>query len=103
MGGTLRGLAHRALVSQVEAPVRLRFEASFSGGHDDTVASMKLSVDGLPLACDTGGNTPLMGEDGDVSLYCNFPTAGPSTTAAVRHVELTSSHAQYADYRFGTR
>ena len=84
-------------------PVRLRFEADFSGGHDDTVASMKLAIDGEPLACDTGSKTHLMGEDGDVSLQCDFSTAAKSAAAGVLHVELIWSHAQYTRYQFVTR
>src|SRR5262245_61988655 len=59
---------------------RYRFRANFSGGHDDTTASMTLTVDGAPLACDAGSKTSLQGEDGDVTLECRFPR--PKTVGA---------------------
>ncbi len=75
---------------------RYRFKADFSGGHDDTMASMALSLDGAPLACDEGSKTSLMGEDGDVSLECRFsvPQSGGSP---VLKVVVKWSHAQYTD------
>jgi len=75
---------------------RYRFKAEFSGGHDDTMASMALNLDGAPLACDEGSKTQLMGEDGDVSLECRFSI--PETAGAhVLKVVLKWSHAQYTD------
>lgn len=73
---------------------RWRFMAEFSGGHDDTSASMTLTLDGVPLHCDEGSKTRLFGEDGNVSLVCRFPVRG-SPAAPTLAVALLWSHAQY--------
>jgi hypothetical protein len=73
-----------------------RFKAEFSGGHDDTSASMKLTIDGAPLDCETGSKTKLFGEDGDVSLECHFRVGGHAGPQPVLGVALLWSHAQYA-------
>ena len=79
---------------------RFRFQAHFTGGHDDTSASMVLTLDDAPLACDAGSKTRLFGEDGDVSLVCRFSIAGRAGSAAggrvMLGVALLWSHAQYA-------
>lgn len=72
-----------------------RFVVHFVGGHDDTSASFKAFEDGQPLACDKASKLSLFGEDGEVSLYCNF---SPKQDAASPHVVSFSvlwSHAQY--------
>jgi hypothetical protein len=74
---------------------RLRFKADFSGGHDDTEASMALTLDGAPLACDPGSKTRLFGEDGDVSLECRLVLAGPAGTQRVLGAKLRFSHAEF--------
>jgi hypothetical protein len=77
---------------------RFRFKVDFSGGHDDTMASMTLSLDGAPLACEQGSKTQLMGEDGDVSLECRFSLPGAAGTKRILGVALKWSHAQYTDF-----
>ena len=77
---------------------RFRFRASFSGGHDDTMASMTPMLGGTPLPCDEGSKTSLVGEDGDVSLECRFRMAHTPGTPPVLHVRLQWSHAQYTDF-----
>jgi hypothetical protein len=84
------------------ATPRFRFKANFSGGHDDTMASMTTTLDGAPLACDPGSKTSLMGEDGDVSLECRFSLAPAAGTKHVLQVLLKWSHAQYTDFEFVT-
>jgi hypothetical protein len=74
---------------------RWRFKADFSGGHDDTSASMTLTLDEAPLECATGSKTRLFGEDGDVSLVCHFRVPGASGTRPTLGVALLWSHAQY--------
>lgn len=71
-----------------------RFKADFAGGHDDTSASMTLTLNGEPINCDEGSKTRLFGEDGNVSLLCRFHVRGaaPPPTLAVA---LLWSHAQY--------
>jgi hypothetical protein len=72
-----------------------RFEAFFSGGHDDTSASMSLTLDGAPLDCEEGSKTRLFAEDGDVSLMCRFHLRGVAGERLIVGVDLLWSHAQY--------
>ena len=81
-------------------PMRLRLKVNFSGGHDDTMASMTTSLDDTPLVCDKGSKTSLMGEDGDVSLDCGFVVAEKPGTKKVLRVKVSWSHAQYVDFEF---
>ncbi|MGQ0698022.1 MAG: hypothetical protein ACT4PZ_07240 [Panacagrimonas sp.] len=81
---------------------RFRFKANFSGGHDDTMASMTPALDGSPLVCDEGSKTDLFGEDGDVSLECRFSMTEKAGTKHVLGVKLKWSHAQYTDFQFGS-
>jgi hypothetical protein len=74
------------------------FSAQFSGGHDDTLASMTPSLNGQPLACLGGSKTRLMGEDGEVGLHCHFAVAGDEGVAPVLKVLLKWSHAQYVNF-----
>ena len=77
---------------------RFRFKVDFSGGHDDTMASMALELDGSPLGCEPGSKTQLMGEDGDVSLECRFAARGAASAPGVLTVRVKWSHAQYTDF-----
>jgi hypothetical protein len=72
-----------------------RFKADFSGGHDDTSASMTLTIDEAPLECEAGSKTRLFGEDGNVSLVCHFRLSGAAGKPPVLGVALLWSHAQY--------
>ena len=72
-----------------------RFKADFAGGHDDTSASMMLTLDGAPLDCEAGSKTRLFGEDGDVSLVCRFRVRGAAGVPLLLGVSLLWSHAQY--------
>jgi hypothetical protein len=74
---------------------RWRFKADFAGGHDDTSASMTLTLDEVPLECKPGSKTRLFGEDGDVSLVCRFRVRGAAGARPVLGVALLWSHAQY--------
>lgn len=77
------------------AAQRYRFRAEFSGGHDDTMASMRATLDGAALPCDDGSKTELMGEFGDVGLECRF-LAPPQADAQGRFkVALRWSHADF--------
>jgi hypothetical protein len=71
-----------------------RFIALFSGGHDDTMAAMKIQLDGAPGECGAGSKPELMGEDGNVSLLCKLPAGRHAVT-----VNLRWSHAQYEGFR----
>jgi hypothetical protein len=71
------------------------FKADFAGGHDDTSASMTLTLDDAPLACEAGSKTRLFGEDGNVSLVCRFRVRSAAGARPVLGVALLWSHAQY--------
>ncbi len=77
-----------------------RFKANFSGGHDDTMASMTPTLGGMPLTCEPGSKTRLMGEDGDVSLECKFSISETAGKSMILRVVLKWSHAQYTDHEF---
>lgn len=80
-------------------PQRLQFIARFSGGHDDTRASIVTELDDQPLACDTGSKKELFGEDGEVSLNCGFAVPAGAKGDARFKVTIRWSHAQYTDAR----
>lgn len=71
-----------------------RFVAHFSGGHDDTKAVLRPTLDGRPLDCESGSKTRLFAEEGDISLDCRFSTP-PSGEAVRFDVLLTWSCADY--------
>jgi hypothetical protein len=75
---------------------RFRFQANFSGGHDDTEASMVPRLDGKDLSCDDGSKLYLFGEDGDVSLECRF-TLQADSRQHVLEVTISWTHADYTD------
>jgi hypothetical protein len=79
---------------------RFGFKTNFSGGHDDTTASMTATLNGLPLACEDGSKTSLMSEDGDVSLKCKFSVTEKAGTQLVLKVKVSWRHAQYTDFEF---
>jgi hypothetical protein len=74
---------------------RLRFKADFSGGHDDTEASIAFTMDGMPLSCSQGSKTRLFGEDGDISLECHFVLPGPAGTRRLLGVTVKFRHAEF--------
>ena len=76
----------------------LVFRAVFDGGHDDTMASLTARLDGVPIDCDAGSKTELMGEFGTVKLECRVTPAGTAGSVHVLDVSLAWSHAQYARY-----
>jgi hypothetical protein len=85
----------RVLTCPLAAGRAWRFTAGFSGGHDDTSASLAVTLDGQPAACGAGSKTSLFGEDGDVSLHCRIDAAGAARTLVVT---VLWSHAQYRDF-----
>ncbi len=86
---------------------RSEFVTRFSGGHDDTSASINTSLDGQPLACETGSKKDLFAEDGDVSLYCRFVVdaqpQGASGSEARLQVTIHWSHAEFTDFQLADR
>lgn len=77
-----------------------RFTVDFSGGHDDTSASISATLDGQPKACEDGSKTSLFGEDGDVSLNCRIHAADRAIAMHTLVVTVLWSHAQYRDFVF---
>jgi hypothetical protein len=75
-----------------------RFVVTFQGGHDDTRASFKAFEDGQPLVCDKGSKPSLFGEDGEVSLYCNFSLRHDAGSRHAVSFSVLWSHAQYDRY-----
>lgn len=74
------------------APQRYRYEVHFSGGHDDTKASLSPALDGSPIACDPArSKLRLFGEEGDVSLACEFE----ARAASVFIVRVLWHHCQH--------
>ncbi len=90
-------------ISVAAVPLSLRFKANFSGSHDDTMASMTATVDGEALTCNTGSKTELMGEDGDVSLFCDFKILAKASKPKVLKVVLSWRHAQYEGFELEAR
>jgi hypothetical protein len=95
-GGDLRNIS--CTLNTPSTARRFRFKVDFSGGHDDTMASMLLKLDGSPLACEPGSKTQLMGEDGDVSLECSFSVPNAASAPRELTVLVKWSHAQYTDF-----
>jgi hypothetical protein len=82
---------------------KLRFKVNFSGGHDDTSARLEPSIDDAPLVCDEGSKMFLSQEDGNVSLWCDFPVADPVQGNGVFKVVVWWGHAEYVNYEMVAR
>jgi hypothetical protein len=94
-GGALREITCRIPSAALGEP--LRFRARFSGGHDDTEASMVLTLDAQPLECDPGSKTELKFEEGDIALECAFTPPEQPVERAVR-IRVRWSHCQYEGF-----
>lgn len=91
-GGDIR------VVTCTLAPGRsYRLTARFSGGHDDTSASLTASLDGQAADCESGSKVSLFGEDGDVELYCRVSAASEPDAKRTLVVTVLWSPAQYRD------
>ena len=77
---------------------KLRFQANFSGGHDDTVARLESFWNDVPLTCNEGSKTWLSAEEGDVSLWCDFPAADQAKAGGVFKIAFRWSHAEYVSH-----
>lgn len=90
----------REITCALKAPnaaQHFRFKAHFSGSHDDTTASIKLTLDGAALSCGPGSKTYLEAEDGDVTLECRFSVAPGAATRCVRAL-ISWHHAEYTRF-----
>lgn len=79
---------------------RFHFRAMFTGGHDDTAASIAPELNGQPFACGEGSKLSLFGEDGNVSVHCQFTRTALAGAANRLKVLIKWSHAEFADYEF---
>lgn len=77
--------------------LNLRFTVNFLGGHDDTMASLKASEDGNPMECEQGSKTSLVGEDGEVSLFCNLSLGYARGSSHALAFIARWTHAQFKD------
>ena len=91
----------RVLTCALTAGRPYRLTANFSGGHDDTSASLAATLDGQPVDCEADSKTRLFGEDGDVSLHCRIRAGGDPAPAHVLVVTVLWSHAQFRDFTYG--
>ena len=82
------------------SPRRFSFRAMFTGGHDDTSASIAPALDGRPFAGGAGSKLSLLGEDGQVSVFCQFDRSAIPAAGAKLKVLIKWSHAEFADYEF---
>lgn len=78
---------------------RFQFKAMFTGGHDDTSASIAPTLGEAPLACAEGSKLSLFGEDGDVHVFCDFGGAAMAGRTTFK-VLIKWSHAEFADFDF---
>lgn len=81
---------------------QMRFKADFSGSHDDTQLSMNLTLDGLSVSCRKGSKTWLNGEDGDVSLECNFVLNGATGTKKMLRAIVNVYHAEFVGIKLSS-
>lgn len=98
VGQTFDSKDVQCLLPRTEPAGRHEFVARFSGGHDDTQASILTSLDGQPLACEPGSKKELMGEDGNVQLFCRFSVGAGAGADGVFKATIRWSHAEYTDY-----
>lgn len=87
-------LAVVCALDEAASPHRVHIRIHFTGSHDDTTASMDITLDDAPVACDAGSKTMTEGEDGDVTLDCRFSAAAKSRTARVVRTSARWFHAQ---------
>jgi hypothetical protein len=71
----------------------LLFKATFTGVHDDSRASMTLTLDNAPVACIQGSKTTLADEDGD-TLACYLT---PSKTNGASNVLVATVKFHHAE------
>lgn len=85
-------------LGEEHASRKFKFEVRFSGGHDDTRASLSGTLNGKPLACDEGSKPELEGEFGDVSIHCEFVSEAIPGGQELK-IAVEWRHAQYADFQ----
>jgi len=74
------------------------FVARFSGGHDDTRATLQATHSGTPITCEEGSKQELLGEDGDIKLLCRFSAPEKQTQDFRFDVTIQWKCAEYTDF-----
>jgi hypothetical protein len=82
---------------------RVRFRIHLTGSHDDTNASMEVAIGDAPVACDAGSKTSTEGEDGDVTLDCQFNVSGKQGAATTLRALARWFHAQFVGFAVDER
>lgn len=97
---------YRCPVTSTGREQQIHFKADFSGSHDDTLLSMNLTLDGLPVSCRKGSKTWLKGEDGeegDVSLECHLVINDIAGTKRMLRATVNIYHAEFVGIRVSAR
>jgi hypothetical protein len=94
------GRDQMTVVCALEAavPRRIRVKVHITGSHDDTTASLDVTLAGAPVACDAGSKTRTEGEDGDVVLDCRFDANGKGGEPTALRASAKWFHAQYVGF-----
>ncbi len=85
------------------APQRVHVKVHFTGSHDDTTASLEVTIGGAPVACDAGSKTSTEFEDGDVTLDCLLTASVEPGAAKDLRVSAKWFHAQYVNLEVNWR
>ena len=89
----------RCTLASDQATRRYRLEVRFSGSHDDTSASLSATLNGIPLSCGPNSKTKLFGDDGEVSLWCDFEVGASGEPSHRLEGVIAYRHAQYGGTR----
>ena len=89
----------RCSLASDQASQGYRLEVHFSGGHDDTSASLSATLNGVPLTCGPDSKIKLFGEDGEVSLWCDFEVGASDGPVHRFEGVIAYRHAQYSGAR----
>jgi hypothetical protein len=98
--GNLREI--RCPITMHRSIQRFHFKVNFSGGHDDTSASIVPRMNDGPFTCDKDSKLSLFGEDGDVSLECKFTIKAAVGSEHHFGVAVKWNHAEYTDFQLLT-
>lgn len=91
-------LSMRCSLDPAAGPQRFHIQVHFTGSHDDTTASIEVAIGDTPVVCDAGSKTSTEGEDGDVTLDCQFNASAKPGAAAMLRASARWFHAQYVGF-----
>jgi hypothetical protein len=92
------GMEVQCALRESDTPRKFRFEIRFTGGHDDTKASLSATLNGKPLTCDEGSKTKLFAEEGEVGIDCYFSSERIKGAQELK-VSVEWHHAQYSEHK----